>query len=178
MLLAAAQERTNLAVKIVVSEEKEARTSKNNDWFRKAAEEMDIELDESLLDAGQGGGGQKDRQRLNEARRAKFQLAELLAKPMRKQHFGKFLGGTGAKIAAAMEGEVKPYLVDPGMSGAGAKKKKKKKGNIKTKEKDKNVREDDDAIGPSKKKLKAGKKSEKLDKSGGKVVTVTPGNAW
>jgi ATP-dependent RNA helicase DDX24/MAK5 len=113
MLLKAASERANLAGKIVASNEVESRASKSNNWFTKAAEDCDLELDdERVMDRGQGGGDQKARQRLSEAKRARGMLNELLKKPMRKQHFGKFLGSAGAKAAAEHAKNVTPYVVN------------------------------------------------------------------
>jgi len=122
MLLKAASERANLATKIVASADVEARASKSNNWFTKAAADCDLELDDfhSVMDAGQAGGDLKAVQRLGEAKRARGKLNELLAKPMRKQHFGKFLGSKGAEIAKEVGSKVvkaqekvsAPYVVN------------------------------------------------------------------
>ena len=69
------------------------------------------------------GGSLKDRQHFLEAKRARRELKELLAKPMRKQAFGKFLPNKGLKEAIQAENEVKPYIVNASAQG----KKKKKK---------------------------------------------------
>ena len=90
-LLTKAQERVNLATKIVSCEDSESRTNKSNQWFIKAAEDAGLELDEELLDEGQLGGSQKDRQQYLEAKRAREELKTLLAQPLRKQAYGKFI---------------------------------------------------------------------------------------
>jgi len=110
MLLQAAKERVNLASKIVLSSDIESRASKTNNWYAKAASECGLELDEDVLEKGQAGGDDKERQKLGEAKRARGQLAELLAKPMKKQHFGKFLGSAGATAAAAHAKAVTPFV--------------------------------------------------------------------
>ena len=110
-LLTAAQERASLAEKIVKSQDSEARIAANNNWYAKAAEDAGVDLDEALLNDGQGGANTKDRQRFKEARQARKKLTELLAKPMRKQNFGKFLSTAGAKSSLLMEQEVTPYIV-------------------------------------------------------------------
>lgn len=66
-----------------------------------------------MMEGGLLDGDQRDRQRFLEAKRAKIQLRELLAVPIRKQRFGKFLSGAGLQDAIATEEEVKPYVVDP-----------------------------------------------------------------
>lgn len=70
-----------------------------------------MDLDENLLDETEGGSDAKDRQRFQEAKQAKKKLATLLAKPMRKQNFGKFLGSAGAQLARKVEEDVTPFVV-------------------------------------------------------------------
>jgi len=113
-LLANASERVNLASKIVACEDAESKTNKSNQWFRKASEEAGLDLDEDLLDDGQLGGSKKERQQFLEAKRARQELKALLAKPMRKQAFGKFLSNAGLRDAIQAENEVKPYVVTEG----------------------------------------------------------------
>ena len=113
-LLANASERVNLASKIVACEDAESKTNKSNQWFRKASEEAGLDLDEDLLDDGKLGGSKKERQQFLEAKRARQELKALLAKPMRKQAFGKFLSNAGLRDAIQAENEVKPYVVTEG----------------------------------------------------------------
>jgi hypothetical protein len=113
-----------LASKIVACEDAESRTQKNNQWFADAASQAELDLDDTLLDEGQLGGSLKDRQHFLEAKRARLELKALLAKPMRKQAFGKFLSNKGLKEAIQAENEVKPYIVNASAKG---KKKKKKR---------------------------------------------------
>jgi len=112
-LLSAAQERVSLATKIVACNDIESQATKKNKWLRDAAEEAGLELDDDMMEGGLLDGDQRDRQRFLEAKRAKIQLRELLAVPIRKQRFGKFLSGAGLQDAIATEKEVKPYVVDP-----------------------------------------------------------------
>ena len=126
-LLSAAQERTNLASRIVECENIESKASKQNEWFAKAAEEAGLDLDEDLLDGGLMDGDHRDRQRLAEARKGRQRLKQLLAVPMRKQQFGKFLSGPGLKAAIQAESSVTPYVVREG-GGGGPKRKKRRKG--------------------------------------------------
>ena len=111
-LLSAAQERTNLAARIVECESIESKASKQNQWFVKAAEDAGLDLDEDLLDGGLMDGDHRDRQRLTEARKDRQRLKQLLTVPMRKQAFGKFLSGPGLKAAIAAEKKVAPYVVN------------------------------------------------------------------
>ncbi|GMH91369.1 hypothetical protein TrVE_jg9266 [Triparma verrucosa] len=110
-LLTAAQERAALAEKIVKAKDSEARTAASNNWYSKTAADADLDLDENLLDETEGGSDVKDRQRFKEAQHAKKKLAKLLAKPMRKQNFGKFLGSAGAQMAMKVEEDVTPFVV-------------------------------------------------------------------
>ena len=84
-LLSEAQARVALASKIVLCDDVESRATKQNQWFVNAAEECGLDLDESLLDGGQMDGDKRERQKFIEAKKAKAQLRELLAIPMRKQ---------------------------------------------------------------------------------------------
>ena len=59
-LLAAAQERANLAAKVVECDEVETKAQKSNKWFEDAAEEAGLDLDEDMIDEGLAGGDQRD----------------------------------------------------------------------------------------------------------------------
>ena len=96
-LLSAAQERTNLASKVVAAERIESKARQTNDWFVKSAEEAGLEVDEDALEDGLAGGNQKEQQQLLEAQRAKVQLNRLLAEPMVTQRCVKFLSTSTAK---------------------------------------------------------------------------------
>jgi len=126
-LLINAQERVNLASKIVSCEDVESKTSKSNKWFIDAAEEAGLDLDEDLLDEGLLGGSLKERQRFHEAKRARQALKALLAKPMRTQAFGKFLSNAGLAEAIRVENEVKPFIVRASQSRAKKSKRKASK---------------------------------------------------
>ena len=56
-------------------------------------------------------GNKRERQQFLEAKRAKDKLRQLLAVPMRKQAFGKFLSGVGLQEAIKAEKEVTPFIV-------------------------------------------------------------------
>lgn len=106
-LLTSAQQRANLASKIVVAEDAEKKTQKSNKWFKDAAADAGLEIDDDLLDDGLAGGDDRQRQKLLESRKAKVQLRKLLAEPMVTQRFGKFLSHNDAARAQ----DVKPYVV-------------------------------------------------------------------
>lgn len=89
-LLSEAQERVNLASKIVSCEMIETRAKKNNKWFEEAALEAGLEVDDDMLDNGLAGGDHRDQQKLREAKTARGQLRVLLSRPMIAQRFGKF----------------------------------------------------------------------------------------
>jgi ATP-dependent RNA helicase DDX24/MAK5 len=110
-LLSAAQERVNLASKIVACESIESRTNKKNQWFIEASKDAAVDLDEDLLESGLSAGSQRERQQIAEAKQARRQLKVLLAKPMRKQNFGKFLSNVGLQESIATEKLVKPHIV-------------------------------------------------------------------
>jgi len=110
-LLSEAQERVSLATKIVSCNDVESQASKKNKWLLDAANDAGLDVDDSMLESGLLDGDQRDRQRFIEAKRAKEQLRQLLSKPMRKQHFGKFLSGAGLRDSINAEKEVKPFVV-------------------------------------------------------------------
>lgn len=110
-LLNEAQERVALATKIVACNDVESQASRKNKWLQDAAKEAGLEVDEDMMEGGLLDGDRRDRQRFLEAQRAKAELRRLLAKPMRKQHFGKFLSGAGLRESIKAENEVKPFVV-------------------------------------------------------------------
>lgn len=105
-LLAAAQERTNLASKILCASELENKTNSSNRWFLDRAREAELDLDDDLME-DDSNRPEKELQQLREAQKAKVRLAQLLAEPMKTQRYGKFLSTN----SAAMQSEVKPLVV-------------------------------------------------------------------
>ena len=94
-LMTQAQERVNLASKIVVASELEQKMSAEKNWFMEKAKEADLELDEDLL-GNDDGLPEKEEAQLREAKRAKKRLVVLLSTPMRTQRYGKFLATNSA----------------------------------------------------------------------------------
>mmetsp|Transcript_3169 Transcript_3169/g.5893 ORF Transcript_3169/g.5893 Transcript_3169/m.5893 type:complete len:239 (-) Transcript_3169:2513-3229(-) len=126
-LLANAQERVNLASKIVACEHVDSRTKKNNQWFVDTAKDAEIELDSELLEDGQLEGSNKERQQYLDAKRARHELNLLLSKPMRKQMFGKFLSNAGLSESVLSENDIKPYAAPNTDHGRRKSKKKRAK---------------------------------------------------
>ena len=112
-LLSEATARVALATKIVSCNDVESQASRSNKWLQDAAAGAGLEVDEDMMEGGLLDGDKRDRQRFLEAKRAKGELRQLLAQPMRKQHFGKFLSGAGLRESIKSEGEVKPFVVKP-----------------------------------------------------------------
>ena len=110
-LLNEAQERVSLATKIVSCNDVESQAVRKNKWLQDAANDAGLDVDEDMIEGGLLGGDQRDRQRFIDANRAKTELRQKLAKPMRIQHFGKFLSGVGLRESIKSEGEVKPFVV-------------------------------------------------------------------
>ena len=110
-LLNEAQERVALATKIVSCNDVESQASRKNKWLQDAAKEAGLEVDDDMIENGLEDGDRRDRQRFLEAKMAKSELRQLLARPMRIQHFGKFLSGAGVRESIKAEEEVKPYVV-------------------------------------------------------------------
>ncbi len=104
-LLTSAQERVNLASKIVIAAEKSHKMQSHNQWFLDKAKEAEIELDDNLLE-DDNDYSQTERSELREAQEAKSRLSQLLAEPMKTQRFGKFLSTN----SAAMQDEIKPMV--------------------------------------------------------------------
>lgn len=89
-LLRSAQERVNLATKIVEAEEKEQSTRRKNLWFQEKADEAGLELDD-MMDENFQEDGKRERHKSREAEKARSLLDVLLCQPMKTQRFGKFL---------------------------------------------------------------------------------------
>ncbi|KAG7355059.1 DEAD/DEAH box helicase domain protein [Nitzschia inconspicua] len=100
-LLAASQERTNLASKIISADEMQQKANSHNRWFLEKAKEADLDLDEGLLE-GDNNRSEQERQQLLEAKRARVRLSQLLAEPMKKQKFGKFLSTNSEAISKGL----------------------------------------------------------------------------
>lgn len=115
-LLNEAQERVALATKMVSCNDVESQANKKNKWLHNAAKEAGLDVDEDMIEGGLLDGDQRDRQRFLDAKRAKAELRQLLAKPMRIQHFGKFLSGAGLRESIKSESEVKPFVVKQSVS--------------------------------------------------------------
>jgi ATP-dependent RNA helicase DDX24/MAK5 len=128
-LLSAASDRVLLASKIVVFDDKQSKSNKNNKWFTEAADAAGFDLDDDMLDNELPEGGFKKKNGFNkiEVRRAREELKVLLAKPMRIQSYGKFLSGAGLQDAIKAENEVKPTIVASQQMKKNKKKKRRNK---------------------------------------------------
>ncbi|CAJ1933581.1 unnamed protein product [Cylindrotheca closterium] len=105
-LMTGAQERTNLASKIVKASELEQNMNSNNNWFVNAAKEADIEIDDDLVE-DESNMALKDQLLIKEAKRAKVLLQPLLSEPMKTQRFGKFLSTN----SAVMQTQIAPLAI-------------------------------------------------------------------
>jgi len=103
-LLSSAQERVNLASKVVVAAQKEHQIQSQNQWFLEKAKEADLELDEDLLEEDSANAA--DRNDIRQAQAARVRLAQLLTEPMTTQRFGKFL----STHSAARHEEIQPMV--------------------------------------------------------------------
>ena len=124
-LLNEAQERVSLATKIVSCNDVESQATKKNKWLQDAAKDAGIDVDEDMMEGGLLGGDMRDRQRFLDAKRAKFELRKLLARPLRIQHFGKFLSGAGLRESIKSEMDVKPFIVKEQSSKKGTQRQRK-----------------------------------------------------
>jgi ATP-dependent RNA helicase DDX24/MAK5 len=124
-LLNEAQERVSLATKIVSCNDVESQAKKKNKWLQDAAKDAGLDVDEDMMEGGLLDGDLRDRQRYLDAKRAKTELSQLLAKPMRIQHFGKFLSGAGLRESIKSETEVKPFVVKKQSSTKGKQRRRK-----------------------------------------------------
>ena len=97
-LLTGAQERVNLATKVVVAEKVQSNCQQENAWFRDKAEEIGVELDDDMVNDGLDGGNERDRNQLRESKRAMLRLQKLLKQPLQTQRFGKFLSTNSAAV--------------------------------------------------------------------------------
>jgi hypothetical protein len=122
-LLQSAQERVNLASKVVSTNDAEQKTNRENQWFKQKAEEAGLEMDDNLLDEGLAGGDLRDQSRLREAQKGRIRLRQLLAEPMQTQKFGKFLSTN----TAARQNAVVPPVLGPFTSQRSVRKGRKKK---------------------------------------------------
>ena len=108
-LLREAQERVNLATKVLEVSEAERMVTQNNRWFKEQAVEAGLDVDEDLLkdDLGQG---KRERAKLQEARIARERLAVLLGPPIQTQRHGKFLSTNSAAPTALRHVRTKDQL--------------------------------------------------------------------
>lgn len=95
-LLSRAQERVNLASKIVAADDMQSKTQRRNAWFREKADEAGIDLDEE--EVIEEISDQRDLSRLREGKQAKSLLKKLLAEPLQTQRYGKFLSTNSAAV--------------------------------------------------------------------------------
>jgi ATPase subunit of ABC transporter with duplicated ATPase domains len=79
-LMTSAQERTNLASKIVAASDMEQRTQSRNKWFLEKTQEAELELDDNII---LDDRPEKELMQLKEAQKAKVQLAQLLVEPIK-----------------------------------------------------------------------------------------------
>jgi len=127
-MMATCRTRVNLASKIYNWEDATCKREKEDQWFVKAAEEADVDLEEGTLQEDGDDGDNRRRMEQLEYKRAKVELKVLLSKPMRTQEFGKFLSAAGMEKARSMEEEVTPFIVsEAGRSGGKGKKKNKRR---------------------------------------------------
>ena len=94
-LLKSAQERVNLACKVVIAEGKQSKAQRENQWFKDNAGAAGIEMDESCIDETTEALSSSEKTS-RESRIAKGQLQRLLSQPMQTQKFGKFLSTNSA----------------------------------------------------------------------------------
>jgi ATP-dependent RNA helicase DDX24/MAK5 len=103
-LLRAAQERVNLACKVVSAEGEERKVQREKKWFHEQADEAGLEVDESLIETSESA----NRSRQGNVRRARAELAQLLSQPMQTQRYGKFLSTNSSRTTAAIPASVNP----------------------------------------------------------------------
>jgi hypothetical protein len=89
-LMAAAQERVNLASKIVAESEVEQRRQRSNQWYQDQAAATGLEIDDDMIEDA-ADGDIREQSRSREAKAAKTRLHALLSQPMVAQRYGKFL---------------------------------------------------------------------------------------
>ncbi|XP_076833957.1 ATP-dependent RNA helicase DDX24 [Brachyhypopomus gauderio] len=84
--MAAIKERVDVARKIEKMEYHHSRQKQHNSWFRQAAEDMDIDLDDDLLLGGGRNEDEDDREQQKLVKVLKKQLKHLLCQPVFKPH--------------------------------------------------------------------------------------------
>ena len=94
-LLREAQERANLASKVVQSEDAERQIQRRNQWFKETADDAELEMDDLLVEEGDGASS-RDRNTIRQAAAARQRLTSLLKQPLQTQRFGKFLSTNSA----------------------------------------------------------------------------------
>jgi len=134
LLLSSAAQRASLAARIVKMEGETERRAKENGWFRKNAEEAGVEVDDNMLDEGEGTlkGGRGGRNAAetvgNKLKGMRRELKALIATEMRGQRFGKFLSSSAVKKAIEdREGErERERKTNKGKSESKSKRKKRR----------------------------------------------------
>lgn len=121
-LLKEAQERTNLATKVVQANDLERKNKERSQWFEKHADEAGLEMDEDILQEGELTD-RRDQNLLREVKSARRRLASLLAQPMTIQRYGKFLSTN----AAARQEVVIPSTSTTSLTGNARKKRRRRR---------------------------------------------------
>jgi hypothetical protein len=111
-LFKSAQERVNLASKIVLTSDQEQKTNRQNKWFHDSAAEAGLEIDDEMLDEGLAAGDRREQSQLREAKKARTSLRQLLTESMQTQRYGKFLSTN----SAARDNAVVPAVASKGTS--------------------------------------------------------------
>lgn len=86
--------RVDLAKRVEVAQHRSAKSKHEEDWFRKAAEDMEIAYGSDASDSDHGRGRMKNKKRRaeSEVEQLKVQLASMLAQPLSKRGIsGKYL---------------------------------------------------------------------------------------
>ncbi|GKY97011.1 hypothetical protein MPSEU_000659900 [Mayamaea pseudoterrestris] len=94
-LLTAAQERVNLASKVVLDDELEQRRTRSNQWYKEQADAVGFDVEDDMYEDADDKD-QRQQGRSREAKASKAKLKALLSQPMVAQRYGKFLSTSQA----------------------------------------------------------------------------------
>jgi superfamily II DNA/RNA helicase len=94
-LLTAAQERVNLASKVVADDEVEQRRNQSNKWYQEQAAAVGFDIEDDMYEDS-ADKDQREQGRSREAKTSKAKLRALLSQPMVAQRYGKFLSTSKA----------------------------------------------------------------------------------
>jgi putative cell wall-binding protein len=111
-MLHRAQERVNLASKVVAMTDKEQQTQRRNEWFRVQAEAAGFDITDEVLNdmdftrSNDAQYNNRVKSQTQEAKKAAMKLSQLLLEPLHVRRYGKFVSTSSTVMKELIEGQI------------------------------------------------------------------------